>query len=434
MNEHDSARMMEMLVRSGYEAANTPAEASLILVNTCSVRANPENKVYSLLGQLRPLKERNPRLIIGVTGCVAQQAGGDILAREGAADLVVGPDQFFRLPELLEAVRRGERVVATEWREKTGQVQNFIPDEWIDAGHVDGCKAYVAIMKGCNNFCSFCIVPYVRGRELSREFGNILDEIRDLIAKGAKEIWLLGQNVNSYRAGETGFHELLDAVSGLDGLVRLRFTSPHPKDWDNSLSGLMAARPVICNHLHLPLQAGSDRILQAMRRRHTAQEYLEKALYLRSAIPEVEISTDLIVGFPGETEQDFEKTLRMLDEVRFSQVYAFMYSPRPGTKAAEMADSVPKEVKWTRLQRVLARYEKLNAQAMSRYLDTVQYVLIEGPDPKQAGAMQGRSDGNRPVTVKGDGLCVGDLVPVRITEVRQHSLEGEVPASPRSHA
>lgn len=431
MNEHDSQRMIEILAEIGYEMAENVADASLILINTCSVRKNPQNKVYSLLGQLRPLKKSNPALIIGVAGCVAQQEGEKLLYRDRAVNMVFGPDRYFHLPEMLESVRNGERVVLTDWLPHDRKVQNFIPEEWLEKGHVDGCKAYIAIMKGCNNFCSFCIVPYVRGREVSRDPENILREARHLIRKGAKEIWLLGQNVNSYRADEWDFYRLLDAVSQLEGLKRLRFTSPHPKDWNHALSDLMAARPALCNHLHLPFQAGSDRILALMNRRHTAQEFLDKVAYLKSVNPNVEVSTDLIVGFPTETEADFEQTLRILREVRFSQVYAFMYSPRPGTKAAELEDPVPKQVKHERLQRVLALYESINAEAMRAYLGTTLEALIEGPDPKKRDAMHGRTEGNRPITVKGTSLKVGDLVPVRITNVRAHSLEGEaaLPAS-----
>ena len=344
MNEHDSYRMMEVLASVGYEMTGAIDEASLIIVNTCSVRKNPENKVYSFLGALRRLKRCNPRLIVGVAGCVAQQEGERILKRAPLVDMVFGPDNCFRIPEMIAAVRNGERVVMTGWLPRGGKVHDFIPEEWVERGHVDGCRAFIAIMKGCNNFCSFCIVPRVRGREVSRRPGDILREARALIAKGAKEIWLLGQNVNSYKAGEAGFHELLSAVSELD-LKRLRFTSPHPKDWNDRLSDLMAASPAICNHLHLPFQAGSDRILELMNRRHTIQAYVDKTAYLRSLSPALEITTDIIVGFPTETEAEFEQTLRVIEEVRFSQIYSFKYSPRPGTKAAELPDDVPRKLK-----------------------------------------------------------------------------------------
>lgn len=427
MNEHDSQRMMEILSSEGYAPADGPEEASLVLVNTCSVRENPENKVYSLLGRLRRLKRENPALIIGVGGCVAQQEGEAILKREKAVDLVFGPDNFFRLPEMLAAVRAGERVLATKWLERPAdRIQNFVPEEWVERGHVEGCKAYVAITKGCDNFCTFCIVPYTRGREVSREPENILREARDLVAKGAREIWLLGQNVNSYQAGDYGFLELLDAVSRVEGLRRVRFTSPHPNDWNNALSDLMAARPTICKQLHLPFQAGADRILDVMNRRHTIAQYLDKVRYLKSVAPGIELSTDIIVGFPGETEDDFQQTLRVVEEVRFGQAYSFKYSPRPRTRAAKLPDDVPREVKEERLQRLIDLQDRIDAELKDVYIGTEQDVLIDSAHPRTRGYMNGRTDGYRPVTVQDDALEIGDTVNVRITGFRNHWLEGEV--------
>jgi tRNA-2-methylthio-N6-dimethylallyladenosine synthase len=429
MNEHDSFRMAEVLTRCGYEMTDEVSEASLILLNTCSVRKNPENKVYSQLGRLRQLKRRNPDLIIGVGGCVAQQEGETLLKREKAVDMVFGPDNFFQLPDMIRAVKNGERVLRTKWLcRPANRIQNFIPEEWVEAGHVDRCKAYLAITKGCDNFCTFCIVPYTRGREVSREPDNILREARDLVDKGAREIWLLGQNVNSYRAGNWGFHELLDAVAQLDALARLRFTSPHPKDWDNTLTDLMAQRSVICNHLHLPFQAGSNRVLELMRRRHTIEEYLEKVRYARRVNPDLEITTDLIVGFPTETDDDFAQTLRVVEEVGFSQIFSFKYSPRPGTKAAKIDDDVPREVKEERLEQVIALQERITAAQLARYVGTTQTVLIDGAHPRLRRAVNGRTDGYRPVTVHDTEADVGEMVNVQITGYRQHWLEGAAAA------
>ena len=425
MNEHDSFRMAQVLAEAGYEPTADMAEAALILVNTCSVRHNPENKVYSFLGMLRERKQRDPDLVVGVAGCVAQQHGERILARSPVVDLVFGPDNYFRLPEMIEAVRAGERVVMTDWLPGRGRVQNFISEAWLERGHVEGCKAYVAISKGCSNACSFCIVPRVRGREVCREPDNILREARDLIRKGAKEIWLLGQNVNSYRAGDVGFRELLDAVSQLP-LERLRFTSPHPKDWTNGLSDLVAERKTICNYVHLPFQAGSDRILELMNRRHTIGEYLDKIAYLKSVVPDVEISTDVIVGFPSETEAEYQETLRALETVRFSQVYSFKYSPRPGTRAERFEDDVPREVKRDRLARLIAVQEAINEEQMAGYVGATHEVLIGGAHPKRPGVWSGRTDGYRPVSVAHPDLGVGDMVSVRITGVNGHWLVGEV--------
>jgi len=429
MNEHDSFRMQEILRSEGYEITENVAEADVILVNTCSVRENPENKVYSLLGVLREQKRRRPHVIIGVAGCVAQQEGERILQREKAVDMVFGPDNYFRLPEMLRAVRQGERVCCTAWQPRQRKVQNFIPEEWVERGHVEGVKAYIAITKGCNNMCTFCIVPFTRGREVSREPENILREARSLVEKGAKEIWLLGQNVNSYCPHpDYRFYHLLDDVSQIDGLERIRFTSPHPKDWNAALSDLMAERKRICKHLHLPFQAGSNRILALMRRNHTIEEYLAKIEYLRSVVPTVEITTDLIVGFPTETEEDFERTLDVLRTVRFSQVYPFKYSPRPGTEAAQMTDDVPREVKEERLARVIALQEEINEKAMQNYVGTVQEVLIDAAHPRLRNAMNGRTQGYRPIMVRGSDLEIGDIVHVRVTGHHGHWLESEVVA------
>jgi len=432
MNEHDSLKMKGVLKADGYTFTDTPDDASLIIVNTCSVRHNPENKVYSLLGRLRKLKEVNPELVIGVGGCVAQQEGETILRREKSVDIVFGPDNFFRLPEMLAKVREGERVLMTQWQKRPGDhIQNFVPEEWVESGHVDGCKAYIAITKGCDNFCTFCVVPYTRGREVSRDMNNILREARFLIEEGAKEIWLLGQNVNSYSAGDLGFYELLDAVSQLDGLARVRFTSPHPNDWNDRLSDLMADRDTICNQLHIPFQAGSDRLLQVMNRQHTIEEYLKKIEYMRGINPAIELSTDLIVGFPSETEEEFEETLHVLEAAQFTQIFPFKYSPRPGTKATDMDDDVPRKAKEDRLARAIALQAKITDERMARLVDTEQLVLIDAAHPRRRGVMNGRTDGFRPVSVAGD-FEIGDVVPVHVTGYAQHWLEAEpvtVPAN-----
>lgn len=423
MNEHDSFQMISVLKKEGYTITDNPEEASVILVNTCSVRHNPENKVYSLLGTLRDQKKSNPDLIVGVAGCVAQQEGENILRREKVVDMVFGPDNFFRLPEMLNTVRNGERVCETKWMPRQRKIQNFIPEEWIECGHVEGVKAYIAITKGCNNMCTFCIVPTTRGREVSREHTNILREARSLIKNGAKEIWLLGQNVNSYRSNaEYRFMHLLDDISQMDGLHRVRFTSPHPKDWNNDLSDLMSARKTICNHLHLPFQAGSDRILEMMRRNHRLDEYLDKIHYLKSVVPDVELTTDLIVGFPTETEEDFEHTLMALREVRFSQVYSFKFSPRPGTVATELPDDVPREVKEERLARVIALQDEINRENMAAYTTTIQEVLIDAAHPKLRNVMNGRTDGYRPISVSGGDLECGDLVLAKVNHAKGHWL------------
>jgi tRNA-2-methylthio-N6-dimethylallyladenosine synthase len=327
---------------------------------------------------------------------------------------------------MIAAVKAGERVCETKWQPRQHKIQNFIPEEWVERGHVEGVKAYIAITKGCNNLCTFCIVPFTRGREVSRESNNVLREARSLIRNGAKEIWLLGQNVNSYRASaDYRFYELLEDMAELEGLERIRFTSPHPKDWNNALSDLMASKKRICKQLHLPFQAGSDRLLQAMRRNHTLDEYLEKVKYLQQVAPQVELSTDLIVGFPTETEEDFERTLYCLEQVRFAQVFPFKYSPRPGTVAASLEDDVPREVKEGRLARVIELQNRINAEKMNSYLGTTQEVLIDGAHQKLRGVMNGRTDGYRPVYIADETLEIGDVVQVRITAAQGHWLRGE---------
>jgi len=425
MNEHDTHRMTGVLEAEGFSMTERPEDADLVLVNTCSVRHNPEHKVYSQLGRLREMKQERPGMIIGVGGCVAQQEGETILAREKAVDMVFGPDNLFRLPEMLARVREGERVLMTKWQPHDNRVQNFIPEEWVEQGHVEGCKAFLTITKGCDNFCSFCVVPYTRGREVSREPENILREARALVAQGAREIWLLGQNVNSYRARDCGFYELLDQVSQLSGLYRVRFTSPYPNDWTNALSDLMASRKTICNQLHLPFQSGSNRILDLMRRQHTIDDYLTKIRYMRSINPALELSTDLIVGFPSETDAEFERSLDVLREVRYSMIFPFMYSPRPKTKAAEMLDDVPLEVKQARLQRVIALQQEIDTEKLLRYVGTEQEILIDGASTKERDTMTGRTDGFHAVAIHDASLEVGDLVSVRITSATGHWLRGE---------
>ena len=430
MNEHDSHRMRGVLVAGGYQITESPEEASFILVNTCSVRHNPENKVYSFLGRVRELKQSNPGLIIAVAGCVAQQEGENILRREKSVDMVFGPDNLFNLPEMIERVRGGERVLMTKWQPNDQRVQNFIPEEWIDKGHVEGCKAFVSITKGCDNFCSFCVVPYTRGREVSREASGILREVEDLVSKGAREIWLLGQNVNSYRAGSHGFYELLQEVSEVPGLKRIRFTSPHPNDWNDRLSDLMAANPVICNHLHLPFQSGSDRLLGLMRRGHTVAEYLDKIAYMRAINPSIELSTDVIVGFPTETAEDFEGTLRVLEQARFAQIFPFKYSPRPKTLALKMDDDVPREVKESRLARTIELTQGISESDAQRYVGTDQEILIDGAHPRERGMMSGRTAGFRPVSLRDDSVEIGDIVHARITRVGGHWLHGDLVEEP----
>ena len=430
MNEHDTFQMQNVLERDGYAMTDEPGDAELILLNTCSVRQNPENKVYSFLGSIREHKQERPGVIIAVGGCVAQQEGETILKREKTVDLVFGPDNVFRLPEMLAEVKRGARVCDTRWMPRERKIQNFIPEEWIEHGHVEGVKAYISITKGCNNNCTFCIVPTTRGREVSREKDNIVREAEALVRNGAKEIWLLGQNVNSYQgSSDYRFYNLLDELSQIEGLYRIRFTSPHPKDWNNALSDLMAERKAICKQLHLPFQAGSDSILHAMRRNHTLDEYIAKVRYLQQVAPTVELSTDLIVGFPGESEEDFERTLHCLREVGFAQVFAFKYSRRPGTPASDMDDNVPREVKEERLARAITLQREIMLAKQPTYVGTVQEVLIDGAHNRKRGWMNGRTDSFLPIMIEDSTLEIGDIVQARVISYQSHWLVGERLAS-----
>jgi tRNA-2-methylthio-N6-dimethylallyladenosine synthase len=424
MNVYDSRKMAEIMTRAGYRMVGTLQEADVILVNTCAVRTNPENKVYSLLGRISRLKKRNPDLIVGVAGCVAQLQGEAILRRHKAVDLVLGTDSVFLLPQLLADVGRGKRRVMIDWLPRRQKVQNFIPDEALESECIEGCRASIAITKGCDHHCAFCIVPATRGRMVSREMNNILTEIRHLLSQGMREILLLGQNVNAYRVGATGFYELLTAIAEMPGLRRLRFTSPHPNDWDDRLTQLMADHPVICRQIHLPLQAGSDRILQAMRRGHTAADFLAKVAVLKEWMPDIAISTDIIVGFPGESEADFEQTLGVLKTVRFSQAYAFMYSERPGTRAVDFDGQVPLSVREDRLQRLLAVQQPIQSALLDEQIGTCQEVLIDSVHPREPGVMNGRNPGNVPVSIADRASAIGDLVQVRIIGRRKHSLIG----------
>ncbi|MBT4289532.1 MAG: tRNA (N6-isopentenyl adenosine(37)-C2)-methylthiotransferase MiaB [Deltaproteobacteria bacterium] len=425
MNEHDSSRIAEILKREGFEIIHQMDKADLVMVNTCSVRENPENKVYSIIGRLTIQKKKNPNLIIGICGCVAQQEGRRILKKRKAVDMVFGTDNIFKLPEILKGVRGGNRVLFTEWLPRKKSVQNFIPDMELKTGVIEGCKGQIAITKGCNNFCSYCIVPMTRGRLVSRELENILEEAKDLINKGAKEIMLLGQNVNSYSASNNEFYDLLKKMANLVGLQRLRFISPHPNDWNNALSDLMSEEKVICNQIHLPFQAGSNRVLKAMKRDHTAEEYLLKVDYLKQKIPDIVISTDIIVGYPSETEADFQETLNIMKTVHFFPIYAFKYSPRPGTKAAQLIDDIPTEIKEQRLEAVLTLQKEIQNSFFEKAIDEEYEIFIESFHPKEIGVMNGRTSGNISVSVSGNSLKIGDLVKVKIIGRKQTSLIGK---------
>ena len=424
MNEYDSAKMADVLrAAHDMEATDDPREADLILFNTCSVREKAQEKVFSDLGRVRHLKQRNPHLLIGVGGCVASQEGAAIAERAPFVDLVFGPQTLHRLPSMIEARRRSQR---TQVDISFPEVEKF---DHLPPARVQGASAYVSIMEGCSKYCSFCVVPYTRGEEVSRPFDDVLTEVAGLTDQGVKEITLLGQNVNAYRArispAETAdFALLLEYLAQMPGLERIRFTTSHPKEFTQRLIDVYTQVPQLVSHVHLPVQSGSDRVLTAMKRGYSVLEYKSIVRRLRAARPDICIGSDFIVGFPGESEQDFAATLRLVEEVGFDASFSFVYSPRPGTPAASLRDDTPAAEKRARLQRL---QDQLNAQAQSiseAMLGTQHRILVEGPSKKDPGELCGRTENNRVVNFAGPPRLIGQFVDVIVTAALSHSLRG----------
>ena len=424
MNEYDTDKMLEVLKHENYSQTNCQDEADLIILNTCSIREKAENKVYSELGRLRKLKSKNPDLKIGVGGCVAQQEGKAILRRAKNVDFVFGTDNLFELPEMLSKVAEGQKISRTK-RHARQKVRNFIPDYTFQQAKNFGVKAQIAITKGCNNHCSFCVVPFTRGVEVSREPEHIIAEAQRLVAAGTREICLLGQNVNSYKANGTDFVELLRRLDELEKLERLRFISPHPKDFHAELADAFVTLPSLCEQMHLPLQSGSDRILRRMRRWYTMGTFYEKVALLRDRLPQATLSTDLIVGFPGETEEEFEMTMEAVRNVRFDLIYSFKYSARPGTRAAEYPEHLAENVKSERLKRLLETQEKIVREKNKALTGSLQEVLIEGKHHRKENTATGRTRGYHSVSIKDCRTKAGELLPVRITGANPNSLIAE---------
>ena len=424
MNEYDTDKMLEVLKHENYSQTNCQDEADLIILNTCSIREKAENKVYSELGRLRKLKSKNPDLKIGVGGCVAQQEGKAILRRAKNVDFVFGTDNLFELPEMLSKVAEGQKISRTK-RHARQKVRNFIPDYTFQQAKNFGVKAQIAITKGCNNHCSFCVVPFTRGVEVSREPEHIIAEAQRLVAAGTREICLLGQNVNSYKANGTDFVELLRRLDELEKLERLRFISPHPKDFHAELADACVTLPSLCEQMHLPLQSGSDRILRRMRRWYTMGTFYEKVALLRDRLPQATLSTDLIVGFPGETEEEFEMTMEAVRNVRFDLIYSFKYSARPGTRAAEYPEHLAENVKSERLKRLLETQEKIVREKNKALTGSLQEVLIEGKHHRKENTATGRTRGYHSVSIKDCRTKAGELLPVRITGANPNSLIAE---------
>lgn len=426
MNEYDSSKMAEVLMASHQlEKTESPEDADVILLNTCSIREKAQEKVFSELGRWRLLKNQNPNLIIGVGGCVASQEGEALLKRAPYIDLIFGPQTIHRLGDMLvERRSRSKPVIDISFPE----IEKF---DRLPEPRAEGPTAFVTIMEGCSKYCSFCVVPYTRGTEISRPLDDVLAEVATLVEQGVKEITLLGQNVNDYRGptheGTTAdLADLIEIISTLDGIERIRFTTSHPVAFSNRLVEAYGNVPKLANHLHLPVQSGSDRILAAMKRGYTALEYKAKIRKLRKARPDICLSSDFIVGFPGETDEDFADTMNLIHEVGFDLSFSFIYSPRPGTPAAQLPDDVPMEVKKQRLNILQERIAQNAMRISQEMIGTSQGVLVTGVATRNPGYMTGRTENNRFVNIQGGSELLNQLVQVKIKDVHRNLLVGEI--------
>jgi tRNA-2-methylthio-N6-dimethylallyladenosine synthase len=424
MNEHDTERILRLLEVSHYLETKNAKEADFILINTCSVREKPEHKVYSALGRYKWLKEKRG-VIIGVAGCVAQQEGDKLLDRVPYLDMVIGTHAIPMLPQLLQKIEvSGERICEISFDQNGKYLEATLPQKPLDK-----VKSYVTIMQGCDHFCSFCIVPYVRGREKSRSSKEIIEEVKHLTEMGIKEVCLLGQNVNGYGKGleeEIGFSELLEHINEIEGLHRIRFTTSHPADLSGELIQAFSKLPKLCEQIHLPFQSGSDKILKTMHRGYTKESYLKKIDHLKEVCPSIALTADVIVGFPGEEEEDFKETLDLMGKVQYDDLFSFKYSPRKGTRAAQFQDRVEEKVKQERLSTLQEIQRGITLQKNQELEGRVKEVLVEGRSRQGAQDVAGRTRSNKIVNFEGNLELVGQLVPVRITKAYPHSLRGEI--------
>lgn len=426
MNEYDSGKMADVLhAAHGMESTDDPAQADVILFNTCSVREKAQEKVFHDLGRVKHLKAANPNLLIGVGGCVASQEGKAIVSRAPFVDIVFGPQTLHRLPELIEKRRTTGR----------SQVDITFPEiekfDHLPPARTEGATAFVSIMEGCSKYCSYCVVPYTRGEEVSRPLGDVLTEIAVLADQGVKEINLLGQNVNAYLGvvddgGIADFALLIEYIHEIPGIERIRYTTSHPKEFTSRLIASYRVLSKLVSHLHLPVQSGSDRILAAMKRGYSVHEYKSIVRRLRDIRPQLSLSSDFIVGFPGETEEDFEATMQLIKELNFDDSFSFIYSARPGTPAADLPDDTPQSVKLERLQRLQAQIQQQSRKIGLNMVGSTQRILVEGISKKNSDQIFGRTDNNRVVNFPGDRALIGRFVDIRITEALSHSLRGEV--------
>ncbi|WP_439241359.1 tRNA (N6-isopentenyl adenosine(37)-C2)-methylthiotransferase MiaB [Lonepinella sp. BR2474] len=426
MNEYDSSKMADLLLSThGLELTEEAEDADVLLLNTCSIREKAQEKVFHQLGRWKQLKKHNPNLVIGVGGCVASQEGAHIRDRAPFVDIIFGPQTLHRLPEMINQIRGGKRAVVDV---SFPEIEKF---DRLPEPRAEGPTAFVSIMEGCNKYCSFCVVPYTRGEEVSRPVDDILFEIAQLAEQGVREVNLLGQNVNAYRGatfdGEIcSFAELLRLVAAIDGIDRLRFTTSHPIEFTDDIIEVYSDTPELVSFLHLPVQSGSDRVLTMMKRNHTALEYKAIIRKLRKVRPNIQISSDFIVGFPGETDQDFEDTMNLIAQVNFDMSFSFIYSARPGTPAADLPDDVSEEEKKQRLYLLQQRINNQAAQFSRAMLGTEQRVLVEGPSKKDIMELTGRTETNRIVNFKGTPDMIGKFVDIKITDVYTNSLRGDV--------
>lgn len=426
MNEYDSAKMLDVLKSSiPVDLTDDPQQADVLLLNTCSIREKAQEKVFSQLGRWRQIKLTKPGLVIGVGGCVASQEGAMLHSRAPYVDIVFGPQTLHRLPEMLKEVRQSRKPVVDV---SFPEMEKF---DKLPEPRAEGPTAFVSVMEGCSKYCSFCVVPYTRGEEVSRQFDDVIAEVALLAGQGVREVTLLGQNVNAYR-GEMDDGEIADLalaisyIGAIDGIGRIRYTTSHPLEMSDELIQVYSEVPQLVSHLHLPVQSGSDRILALMKRSHTVLEYKSRIRRLRDVRPDISISSDFIVGFPGETEADFQATMELIEAIGFDQSFSFIYSRRPGTPAASLADEVPIEIKKRRLQILQKRINEMAHKISKDMVGTVQSVLVERPARKQPTMLAGRTPNNRVVNFKGDGsIAIGQFVDVLITEALPNSLRGE---------
>ena len=426
MNEYDSDRMHDLLsVSHGFEKTQTAEDADLLLLNTCSVREKAQEKVFSQLGRWKNWKDDNPDLVIGVGGCVASQEGDLIMKRAPYVDLVFGPQTYHRLPQMYESVLKDKQSRVDITFPEIEKFDNLPPPR------VDGVKAFVSIMEGCSKYCTFCVVPYTRGEEFSRPFDDVITEIYELAEQGVREVTLLGQNVNAYQGlthdGQViDFAALLYFVAEIDGIDRIRYTTSHPVEFSDALIRAYKDLPKLVNHLHLPVQSGSDRILKLMKRRYTAEQYIEIINKLRKYRPDISMSSDFIIGFPGETEEDFKATMNLIETIGYDHSFSFVYSPRPGTPASSLPDDVPMAIKQRRLYKLQQRILEMAAAISNNMVGTVQSVLVDGLSRKNDQQISGRTENNRVVNFDGPKSLIGQFALVEITEALPNSLRGKL--------